>query len=80
MRYWCRPCTCLPQSDLRIGVGNLCTLIREGALNMSLEVPRMLCPRMYKSTHLPYNIVFCVPDKTETSKSPYLLFHISKSS
>ena len=46
MKYWCRPRTCLPQSDLRIGVGHLCTLGREEALNMSLEVPLTLCPRM----------------------------------
>ena len=46
MRYWCRPLTCLPQSDLRIGVGDLCTVKIEGSLNMSLEIPRTLCPRV----------------------------------
>ena len=56
MKYWCRPRTCLPQSDLRIGVGHLCTLRREGALNMSLEVPRTLCPRAgYLNIKLPEN-------------------------
>ena len=39
-------CTCLPESDLRIGVGHLCAPRREVAVNMSPEVPRMLCPRM----------------------------------
>ena len=38
MKYWCRPCTCLPQSDLRIGVGHLCTLGREGALNIIIII------------------------------------------
>ena len=43
MRCWGHLRTCLPQSDIRIGVHHLCTLRREGALSMNLEAPRVLC-------------------------------------